>query len=414
MQVLKTLYNVNTKGLRKINPEISYIKDIEVKRKYDSFNFFSKLLNQNKAIKKGSGKKLTIKEIAEISNLSKSEYYRIRTQTKYKGFTYWKYYNKQSTKPHNFRQSEISEEIRDIVLSIRQNNPTYSKVKINTILQRDYKNLNLKNISDSSVGRILKDFQLKSLITLKPNKLKNKDINKHLKIESDTRPRNFEGRHSQPWNFEEHFIGDITRNLNKDIKKDKTKMNKLERLKKNNKLINNKAKLGELIQIDHLKVRLNDLQMYEFSAIDPFTRILISQLYPSPNSRNAKDFLINKVLKQLPFLIKSIQVDGGSEFMKDFEETCKELNIPLYVLPPYRPKYNGRVERSNRTIREDFYFKNNELKHCNKLGEINEKLQEFIYKYNYYRPHQSLDYKTPMEYLNKYLVKNEGIFSQML
>ncbi|HSQ98122.1 MAG TPA: hypothetical protein VLL98_05415 [Rickettsiales bacterium] len=97
---------------------------------------------------------------------------------------------------------------------------------------------------------------------MKPNKLKNKDINKHLKIESDTRPRNFEGRHSQPWNFEEHFIGDISRNLNKDIKNDKTKMNKLKRLKKNNKLINNKAKLGELIQIDHLKVRIRDCSQF--------------------------------------------------------------------------------------------------------------------------------------------------------
>jgi len=113
--------------------------------------------------------------------------------------------------------------------------------------------------------------------------------------------------------------------------------------------------------------------------------------------------------------------------MKDFEIACKEFNIPLYVLPPYRPKYNGRVERSNRTIREVFYFKNNELKYCAKLGEINEKLQEFIYKYNNYRPNQSRsltyeeravgnkhDYKTPMEYFNKYLVKNERIFSQML
>ena len=27
-----------------------------------------------------------------------------------------------------------------------------------------------------------------------------------------------------------------------------------------------------------------------------------------------------------------------------FEEACKELNIPLFVLSPYSPKKNGRIE----------------------------------------------------------------------
>jgi transposase InsO family protein len=53
--------------------------------------------------------------------------------------------------------------------------------------------------------------------------------------------------------------------------------------------------------------------------------------------------------------IRSIQVDGESEFMKEFEEACRELRIPLLVLPPARPQYNGGVERSNRIFREEFY-----------------------------------------------------------
>jgi hypothetical protein len=36
----------------------------------------------------------------------------------------------------------------------------------------------------------------------------------------------------------------------------------------------------------------------------------------------------------VPYKIRSIQVDGGSEFMMEFEETCRELDIPLVVLPP--------------------------------------------------------------------------------
>ena len=33
-----------------------------------------------------------------------------------------------------------------------------------------------------------------------------------------------------------------------------------------------------------------------------------------------------------------------------FEEACKELNIKLYVLPPYSPKQNGRIEAQSRKM----------------------------------------------------------------
>ena len=41
--------------------------------------------------------------------------------------------------------------------------------------------------------------------------------------------------------------------------------------------------------------------------------------------------------------------------MDEFEKTCKELDIPLFVLAPAKPTYNGKVERSNRIFREEFY-----------------------------------------------------------
>ena len=146
-----------------------------------------------------------------------------------------------------------------------------------------------------------------------------------------------------------------------------------------------------MIQIDHLKYHNSkiNLRFVEFSAIDPTTRIKQSYCYATPSSKNTKDFLINYLIPTLPFNIKSIQVDGGSEFRKHFEDACKELNIPLYVLPPYSPKYNGRIEAqspsyasllaitnlllgevrmersnrqiSNRTIREGIVFPTNKV-----------------------------------------------------
>ena len=75
-----------------------------------------------------------------------------------------------------------------------------------------------------------------------------------------------------------------------------------------------------------------------------------------------------------------------------------------------------RMERSdrqisNRTMREEFYSNRNITEHCAELKDWNEELEKFIYKYNHYRPHNSLDFKTPYEYYED-IIKKEGIFSQ--
>ena len=437
MQVLKILYNIDYRGLNKINQEIEYIKDNKVLNRKKSYETFKLLLSKNKKIK-NKKEKLTYKEIEDISGISKRTYYYINKEVKQKGLTYWKILeidnNKENRnknrRPKNFRKSKIlnNKEIIDKILKIRLDNPTYGKSKIKAILDREYKNINnidnnnsnnidnnidnniynniSNNISESTIGRILKELSNKSLITLKGSKL-----NKKLKPNeiNNTKPRDFNNSYSKRWNYKNNSI---------TIK---------EKDNKNNN-ISNKNNIGTMIQIDHLKYHNSkiNLRFVEFSAIEaqsrkmmclhnhfnllvcevrterseghPTTRIKQSYCYATPSSKNAKDFLINHLIPTLPFNIKSIQVDGGSEFRKYFEEACKELNIPLFVLPPYSPKYNGRIERSNRTIREEFYNNKKLLENCITRADYNDKLKEYIDKYNNYRPHQALDFKTPMEY----------------
>ena len=50
-----------------------------------------------------------------------------------------------------------------------------------------------------------------------------------------------------------------------------------------------------------------------------------------------------------------------------------------------------RQTASNRTMREEFYQNRDITKHCAELKDWNEELEKFIYKYNHYRPHQSLE-----------------------
>ncbi len=103
-------------------------------------------------------------------------------------------------------------------------------------------------------------------------------------------------------------------------------------------------------------------------------------------------------LDRTRFKILSVQVDGGSEFMADFEEACQKLNLPLIVLPPSSPKYNGGVERGNRIFREEFYAKKDLL--ADSVGAMRIDLAKAVDKYNNYRPHARLKGMTPMEYIN--------------
>ena len=157
------------------------------------------------------------------------------------------------------------------------------------------------------------------------------------------------------------------------------------------------SQLGELIQIDHMSISKNQFPAKHFQAWSPIGKFIYANVYSNAKSKTAKRFL-KELIDAAPFKILSIQVDGGSEFMKDFEEACKDFGIPLYVLPPRRPQYNGGVERGNRIFREEFYARKDIL--ADSLCSLRADLKKAVLKYNSYRPHNSLKGLTPLQYIN--------------
>ena len=162
---------------------------------------------------------------------------------------------------------------------------------------------------------------------------------------------------------------------------------------------------GDLVEIDTLVIQLlPNLRRYQFSARDIVSKHDGLKAYSRATSFCAALFL-DYLSKKFPFAIKAIQIDGGSEFKKDFELACKDKNILLFVLPPRSPKLNGCVERANGTHRREFYELNEiELS----LIEHNKQLEKWQYTCNHIRPHQALDYLTPNEYYQNYLKKQEA------
>lgn len=149
---------------------------------------------------------------------------------------------------------------------------------------------------------------------------------------------------------------------------------------------------GAIVQVDTSHVLLySGFRFKHFTACDVFTRWQVLEVHDRATAHAAAGFL-DTIINRMPFPVKAIQVDGGSEFMAEFEDACKERGIKLFVLPPRSPKLNGHVERCNRTHKEEFYQR---LKTPNAITEVRTLLRTWEDVFNCYRPHQALAYQTP-------------------
>ena len=112
---------------------------------------------------------------------------------------------------------------------------------------------------------------------------------------------------------------------------------------------------GDLVEIDTLDVRpLPGVIVKHFGARDVVSRWDVMNVYTRATAAQAASFL-DILEERMPFPIKALQVDGGSEFASQFETECQRRGILLFVLPPHSPELNGHVERAHRTHTEEFY-----------------------------------------------------------
>ena len=93
-----------------------------------------------------------------------------------------------------------------------------------------------------------------------------------------------------------------------------------------------------------------------------------------------------------------VRVDGGSEFMADFEADCARRELPLFVPPPRRPQWNGQVERCNDTLRLEF---RSLWTGALTVSAVSDALAKHQRWHNAERPPSTLDYDSPLEHLAK-------------
>ena len=154
---------------------------------------------------------------------------------------------------------------------------------------------------------------------------------------------------------------------------------------------------GDLVQIDTLDVAVaHGSRFLQLSLVDVCCRWTAAEVRRGKAALTMRASL-QRMEDRLPFALRAIQIDGGSEFKADFEAYCQERGIRLFVLPPRSPKLNGMVERLQRSYRDEFYA-------CvdlePRLEPLSQALRSYEDTYNTIRPHQALGYQTPQQFID--------------
>lgn len=169
---------------------------------------------------------------------------------------------------------------------------------------------------------------------------------------------------------------------------------------------------GQKVQIDVKYVPsycvTNGQKYYQYTAIDECTRIVFREMYDEHSTFSSKDFLI-KLVERLPFPIREVQTDNGTEWttallVKDpehktlFEQALADMDIKYHRIRVATPRHNGKVERQHGIDEKRFYKK---MRMYN-LADGRKQLARYNERSNNI-PKICLNFLSPNEVLDKYL-----------
>jgi putative transposase len=248
-----------------------------------------------------------------------------------------------SSRPRRCRRPTWTAAQAEAVRQARERSPRWGKDKLAVVLKRDGVPLSV-----SMIGRILADLTRRRML-VEPKATRLRPHSRHARPYAIRKPK-------------EHAV----------------------------------TQPGDLVQLDTMHLTpLPGLERRHFSAVDVVSRWGVTGVRARATAGTATAFL-DELEARTPFPIRALQVDGGAEFMAEFETACQERGLALFVLPPRSPKLNGHVERANRTHRQEFWeLYDGDLD----LPPLQAALREWEETYNHARPHQALGYRTPAEHL---------------
>ena len=261
-----------------------------------------------------------------------------------------------SKAPHNKKKWEVTLTEEGRIRSLRKRYPYYGKKKLKVLYRKEYH----EEISTWKIERVIRKYKLY------PDKVKAEKI---------------------------------ARKIARARQKPKRRISELEK----------EDRPCFLFQLDTIVIYWNNLKRYILTAVDHTTKLGYARMYKNKSSRAAADFLYRlSYLVNQP--IENLQTDNGSEFALEFERAAAKLGIQRYFSRVKTPKDNPEIERFNETLEYEWLYDSNLSL---EPEEFNPRLTEWLIEYNFNRPHQSLAYLTPMEYIENELAKIHSLVLPM-
>ena len=172
---------------------------------------------------------------------------------------------------------------------------------------------------------------------------------------------------------------------------------KRRRRPKPNWILYSKAWPGERAQMD---IKYLPEGHFQLTLIDDCTRLTAATVM---TGRTQRDVLaaLPRLLAAFPFELSCIQTDNGPEFDGLVDAFLAERGIRHARIRPRTPHLNGKVERVQRTIAEEYW----DGVTTPPGPDWEDGLQAYLRLYNRLRPHRSLDYLPPWRYAQQRLAE---------
>jgi transposase InsO family protein len=133
-------------------------------------------------------------------------------------------------------------------------------------------------------------------------------------------------------------------------------------------------------------------------AIDDASRLAFSQILPDEKKKSATAFLKAAVAyyNSLGITVTRVMTDNGSCYRAfDFRNACRDLGLRHIRTRPYTPKTNGKAERFIQTALREWAYAQAYPTSLHRAAE----LPYWLHRYNWHRPHASLNAKPPISRL---------------
>jgi transposase InsO family protein len=139
--------------------------------------------------------------------------------------------------------------------------------------------------------------------------------------------------------------------------------------------------------------------LFIHSAVDAHSRLAYSEILSNENIAECVPFLAraHRWFADHGIAVEAVLTDSGPGYKSHaWARLCDELGIEHRRIRAYRPQTNGKVERFNRTLLDEWAY----VRPYRSEADRCRRFDRWLHDYNHHRGHTALDGQSPIDAIN--------------